>query len=424
MKEDFVQAIWRYQLFNQQQFIGTNGQQIQVLQPGTLNIDAGPDFISAKIIIDGLLWVGNVEIHVKSSDWNKHHHQNDSAYNNVILHVVYVDDAEFCKTANDLLLTTLELKSYIDADVLNNYEQLASDLREIPCKHWWSRIEVPIIEKWLERMCVSRYEQKCATLYSRLKELNMHWDQLFFEILSRQLGFFVNAEAMELLAQSIKIEWIQKIQHEPLSVEALLFGQAGMLARSFSDDYPNALKKEYAFLQKKYAIKPLQNISWKFSKLRPYNFPTIRIAQLSSIMLKHPRLMSDCLNIHKVSEAYRFFEAEPHEYWSTHYTFDKHSKISNKNIGIDSINQMILNTLCSLWILYARVKNEELYLEKAFDLMEELKPEDNRFVKLFSSTQYKFKNSAHSQGLRFLKEYYCDEKKCLTCSIGINGLKL
>ncbi len=424
MNEDFVQAVWKHQLFNQQEFKTTNGQSIRVVHPGTLNTDAGPDFNSAKVFIDNLLWVGNVEIHVHSSDWNKHHHYTDSAYNNVILHVVYIDDVEFCKTANDLLLTTLVIKPYLNSELVENYQLLLADLREIPCKHWWLRMEEPIVEKWLERMCVSRYEQKCILLRERLFALNGHWDQLFFEILSRQLGFFVNAEPMEQLAQSIKTEWIQKLAYQPLSIEALLFGQAGMLNRNFDDNYPNELKNEYAYLQKKYNIKPIVNTNWKFSRLRPSNFPTIRIAQLAAILIKHPRLFSDCLNIQKAKDAYHFFDVEVYTYWESHYTFDRETKEKGKKIGQDSIEQILLNTLCLLWILYANVKGEEVYLEKAFDLMEILKPEENRFVKSFAETQFKFRNSIHSQGLRFLKENYCDEKKCLTCSIGINGLKL
>lgn len=424
MKEDFVQTVWKFQLFNQQEFKSIDGQSIRIVHPGYSHINAGPDFIAAKIYIDDLLWVGNVEIHTHSSEWYAHHHQHDEAYNNVILHVVFSYDGKPCYTQNNSCLNTLELKSYIDKSIIEKYEQLAEDMRVLPCKHWWNKIDESIIEQWLERMCISRLEVKCEEYSERLMHLNQHWDQLFFEILARQLGFHVNSEPMERLARSIRTEWFQKNTDNPLFIEAILFGQAGMLNRKFVDEYPNRLKEEYQFISKKFDLQALENSTWKFSKLRPSNFPSIRIAQLASILQKHPRFFSECLAIDTIEEAYDFFNVGTHNYWDTHYVFEKESKAKEKNIGEESIYQLILNCICTVWILYGNIKNEDAYIQKALDLMEILKVENNRYVSMFYETEYHFSNCIHSQGLRYLWEYYCDDKKCLNCTIGIQGLKL
>ncbi len=424
MKEDFVQMVWKFQLFNQKEFTSIDGQKIRVVHPGYSHINAGPDFIASKIYIDDLLWVGNVEIHVNSSEWYSHHHHKDAAYNNVILHVVYKVDGKPCFTQNNTQLNTLVLSEYIDAAVLQKYRQLAEDMRVLPCKHWWTKIDESVVEHWLERMCISRLEEKCDEYSVRLTHLNEHWDQLFLEILARQLGFHVNSEPMARLARSIRTEWFQKNVDNPLFVEAILFGQAGMLNRSFKDEYPNQLKDEYHFISKKLDLTPLEQSTWKFSKLRPSNFPTIRIAQLAAILQKHPRFFSDCLDLTSLEEAFVFFDVRTHKYWDTHYVFDKEGAVKEKRLGEESIYQIILNCICTVWILYGNKKNEEGYVQKALDIMEVLKVENNRYVAMFNETGYNFSNCIHSQGLRYLWEYYCDDKKCLNCTIGIQGLKL
>lgn len=424
MKEDFVQTVWKFQLFNQKEFTSIDGQKIRVIHPGYSHINAGPDFIASKIYIDDLLWVGNVEIHTHSNEWYAHNHQNDAAYNNVILHVVFKYDGKPCLTQNNRQLNTLVLSDYIDSSILERYQQLAEDMRVLPCKHWWTHIDKSVVEQWLLRMCISRLEQKCEELTSRLMVLNEHWDQLFFEILARQLGFHVNSEPMERLARSLATEWFQKNVDNPLFVEAILFGQAGMFNRNFKEEYPNELKREYEFLSSKFNLNPIEHSTWKFSKLRPLNFPTIRIAQLAAILQQHPRLFRECIELEDTKEAISFFDVKTHAYWQTHYVFDRTSNFKEKRIGDESLNQLLLNTLCIIWILYGNNKDEPHYIQKAIELMEEIKVEQNRYVSIFNETSYNFSNAIHSQGLRFLWENYCDEKKCLTCSIGIQGLKL
>lgn len=423
MKEDFVQTIWKYQLLTTKQLFSTDGKPIEVIQAGSSHINAGPDFISAKIKIDGILWVGNVEIHVKASEWYQHQHHRDPAYNNVILHVVFINDVEACYTQNNLALNTLELEPYIDEQMLVNYERLVADLRTLPCKNWWNKIDKPIVDNWLIRLCIERLMQKCETLKTRLNQLHAHWDQLFFEVVARQLGFHINSEPMERLARSIQIEWIQKLHGQPHSIEALFFGQAGMLQRSFKDEYPNILKKEYAYLKKKYKLNPMDASTWKFARLRPSNFPTIRIAQLASIFTMYPRFFSDVISVKEIEKTLHFFEVKIPDYWNNRFVFDKESVPQPKRLGADSVEQLLLNTVCHIWLLYGDVKEEEEYKLKCLQLMERLKPEENRFTEPFKDCNFAISSSIHSQGQRFLWENYCDHKKCLTCSIGIHGLK-
>lgn len=424
MKEDFVQAIWKYQLLNSKVLISESGQVIKVQYPGFQHINSGPDFSNARLIIDNMLWVGNVEIHTKSSEWYNHHHHLDPAYNNVILHVVFEDDLKPCLTENNFILNTLVIKNYVDDAIMDKYSVLVEDMRQLPCSSWWNKIDDEIINHWLTRMCLDRFELKSKQYKARLKQLNEHWDQLFFEIVARQMGFHVNAEPMEQLAKSIKVEWIQKLIDQPESIEAIFFGQAGMLNRSFKDDYPQRLKSEYLFQKQKFNIKSIAIESWKYARMRPNNFPNIRIAQLSAIFSNNPRFFTVCLDMDDLSEIQDFFKVQPNDYWSSHYLFDKESKNSTKVLGADSIDQLILNTICYLWFLYGDIKADLRFIDKSLSLMEDLKPESNRFVNVFSVCNFPIKNAMQSQGLRYLWENYCDEKKCLTCSIGIHGLKL
>lgn len=423
MKEEFVHAVWKYQLFNKKNLTTVDGHVIEIVHPGFSHINAGPDFLSAKIIIDGILWAGNVEIHVHSYEWNQHKHQHDPVYNNVILHVVFEDDGRVYHTQNGIPLNTFIIKPHIERNTLLAYQNLAEDMRVLPCVAWWNKLDKTIVENWLIRLCIERLMQKCGVLKARLQLMNEHWDQLFFEMVARQLGFHVNAEPMERLARSIKIEWVQKLCDQPLSIEALFFGQAGMLHRSFEEEYPKALQKEYRYLQQKYQLEPMDVSNWKFSRLRPSNFPSIRIAQLASIFRTKPRFFSEVLLIEDFTQVENFFQVTLPSYWDTHYRFDKESVWQLKHLGEDSLQQLMLNTVCLVWLLYGDVKDEEAYKIRCLQLMERMNAEKNRYTEKFQECQYELGSSIQSQGIRFLWENYCDNKKCLTCSIGIHGLK-
>lgn len=424
MREEFVQTVWKYQLFDRNNLRTTNGSNIEIIHQGFLQHHSGPDFSAARILIDGMLWIGNVEIHVTSKEWNQHRHFLDPAYDNVILHVVYSDDKEICKTITGRELPCLEISKRIPGDILERYEQLANDFRVFPCAKYWKKIPNSEINAWLIQLALQRIEEKLEPVKSRLSDTKFHWEQVCFELLAKQLGFHVNAEPMLRLARSLPIEIIQKNADKPRLIEALLYGQAGMLNRKFVDDYPNQLKQDYSFLKKKYQLKEIDQSTWKFARLRPLNFPTIRIAQLAAILSHQTSFFYSCLTMHDANSLSDIFKKQINEYWYNHYVFDKESKWSSKTLGQDSIDNILMNTIILLWFTYGQQKNESTYVSKAVEYLEKAKPENNVYTNMFNELEFKFNSAIQTQGVRFLWENYCDEKKCLNCSIGIKSLNI
>jgi hypothetical protein len=424
MREEFVQTVWKYQLFNRNQLRTSNGSSIEIIHQGFLQHHSGPDFSAARILIDGMLWVGNVEIHVNAKEWNQHRHFADPAYDNVILHVVYNDDHEVCKTNAGTVLPCLEIAKLIPADIIVRYERLANDYRVFPCAKYWSLIPKSEINDWLVQLALQRIEEKLEPIKLRLSDTKFHWEQVCFELIAKQLGFHVNAEPMLRLARSLPIEIIQKNANQPRLIEALLFGQAGMLNRTFIDDYPNQLKQDYLFLKKKYQLKEIDQMTWKFARLRPLNFPTIRIAQLAAIFNHQTNFFYSCLLMDDANSLISIFKKNLNEYWLNHYVFDKESKRSVKTLGQDSIENVLMNTVVLLWFSYGQQKNESTYVSKAVEYLEKASAENNVYTNMYKDLDYKLNNALESQGLRFLWENYCDEKKCLNCSIGIKSLNI
>jgi hypothetical protein len=424
MREEFVQTVWKYQLFNRNQLRTSNGSSIEIIHQGFLQHHSGPDFSAARILIDGMLWVGNVEIHVNAKEWNQHRHFADPAYDNVILHVVYNDDHEVCKTNAGSVLPCLEIAKLIPADIIERYERLANDYRVFPCAKYWSLIPKSEINDWLVQLALQRIEEKLEPIKLRLSDTKFHWEQVCFELIAKQLGFHVNAEPMLRLARSLPIEIIQKNANQPRLIEALLFGQAGMLNRTFIDDYPNQLKQDYLFLKKKYQLKEIDQTTWKFARLRPLNFPTIRIAQLAAIFNHQTNFFYSCLLMDDANSLISIFKKNLNEYWLNHYVFDKESKRSVKTLGQDSIENVLMNTVVLLWFSYGQQKNESTYVSKAVEYLEKASAENNVYTNMYKDLDYKLNNALESQGLRFLWENYCDEKKCLNCSIGIKSLNI
>lgn len=424
MREEFVQTVWKYQLFDRNQLRTTNGASIEIVHQGFLQHHSGPDFSAARILIDGMLWVGNVEIHVTAKEWNQHRHFVDPAYDNVILHVVYTDDKEICKTNTGRELPCLEISKRIPNDIVERYEQLANDFRVFPCAKYWKKIPYSEINSWLVQLALQRIEEKIEPIKLRLTDTKFHWEQVCFELIAKQLGFHVNAEPMLRLARSLPIEIIQKNADQAKIIEALLYGQAGMLNRKFNDDYPNQLKQDYLFLKKKYQLKEIDQSTWKFARLRPLNFPTIRIAQLAAILSHQTNFFQSCLNLDDTSNLIDKFKREINPYWLNHYVFDKESKRCVKMLGHDSIENVLMNTIVLLWFSYGQHKNESIFVSRAIEYLEKLEPENNVYTNMYKELGYKLNNALQTQGLRFLWENYCDEKKCLNCSIGIKSLNI
>lgn len=424
MKEDFVQAIWKHQLYSKADLKTIDGNTVQVLKPGVWHSDAGPDFHTAQVIIGNTHWVGNVEIHLSSKDWYRHRHHLDPAYNNVILHVVFTHDGSVCMSECGEAIQTLELSPYIDQKILDRYSIIMQDLNPLPCVDSWGSIDSLSIHHWLTRMCIERFEEKSSNCIQKLMLNKVHWEQFTFELLASQFGFHVNAIPMERVARSIPIEILLKNIDKPLFVEALLFGQAGFLNQHFHDDYPKSLKSEYEFQRKKYNLKTIEGLVWKNSRMRPNNFPHIRLAQFAAVIKSHPLFYRDFLSMQSYAELKSFFKVPIDPYWNEHHHFLKSSNYSVKNLGDDAIEKIILNSITLLWVCYAKYKNEAFFIDKAIEWLEGVKAEKNRYTEAFDKTGFISENAVHSQGLRHLWQHYCDHKKCVHCNIGLKHLKL
>ncbi|HPD64462.1 MAG TPA: DUF2851 family protein [Bacteroidia bacterium] len=414
MKEELLQFVWKYQLFEKRSMQTTEDEPIEVVFPGIHNQDAGPDFLEAKIRIGDKLWAGNVEIHLKSSDWNRHGHQHDPAYQNIILHVVYEDD----EPNVFLTIPKFLLKYRIPDHLKRNYQALMISAEKIPCHEMISSVDRMTIYSWLQRMTAERFEVRNDYIINLLNKTS-DWHESFYVAVARSFGYRVNADAFEKLALLTPQKLIARHKNNLLQVEALLFGQAGMLDENFSDDYPNRLKAEYQFLQAKYQLKGMKKSEWKFARLRPADFPTIRIAQFSMLLHKVSSLFSAIIEANKDKDLKDFFHTEVSSYWLNHYQFDHQSESKKrKRLGISTINRIVINAVIPFLFSYGKQKDESLLTSKAFQLLENLPAEKNSILGYWEAIGLKNDHAADSQALLHLKKHYCDQKKCLSCSIG------
>lgn len=421
--EEFLHFIWQFRLYGAQKLYTTAGETIEVLQQGALNKNAGPDFTKAKLIIGGTTWVGNVEINIKSSDWLLHNHQVDSAYENVILHVVYEDDEPIYRQ-DGTELPVLVLKGLFPPYLLDNYEQLITAANNFPCEKQIHLVDEFLIDGFLSRVLVERLELKSKEVYSKLNDLKGDWDETFYHFMARNFGFKVNAIPMEMLAQSLPQQLFAKHKDNPLQIEALIFGQAGFLNQSFEEEYPNQLKSEYQFLQKKYNLKPIDISLWKFMRMRPQNFPTLRLAQFAALIINSNHLFSKVLVMRDYRNSQVLFENLPvNPFWKTHYHFNKKAEKVSLQMGKSSIQNILINTLSLFLFAYGKALNQENYVTRSFYLLENVPSENNVIVKQYENAGVVIKNAFYSQAILQLKKKYCNEKKCLSCGIGIKLLK-
>ena len=319
--EDFLHYVWQFRSFDYNELKTSAGENLEIINTGLLNRNAGPDFNHAKIKIGDTLWAGNVEIHLKSSDWLKHNHQTDQSYENVILHVVYEHDTEI-KRIDGTVLPVLELKSRIKQELINKYENLFLTLTDFPCAAQIKQVDRLIVDSFLSRTLVARFEEKTHAVNETLNELKGDWDETFYRFMARNFGFKVNALPFELLAKAVPQSIYAKHKDNPIQIEALVFGAAGFLKDKFTEAYPQKLKTEFEFLQKKYRIKPLEASIWKFMRMRPQNFPTIRLAQFAALILKSNHLFSKIIEIKKVADLHTLFDALPvNDYWENALSF-------------------------------------------------------------------------------------------------------
>ena len=404
-------------LFNSGELRTTNGEPLEILKPGLHNHDAGPDFFNALVKIGDTLWAGNVEIHLKSSGWKNHAHDHDPAYDNVILHVVYDHDEEI-KRNHGGSLPTLELKNKFDQRLWNKYEELIESHEWIPCQHHIATVDQFTINNWLDRLLTERLERKTEAIFSSLRQNNFNWEETFYHHLAKNFGFMLNALPFEMLAKSIPMSCLSKHKDHLMQIEALLFGQAGMLDRSFNDDYPNSLKREYVFLKNKFRLSPAATQQWKFLRLRPVNFPTIRIAQFAQLIHHSSHLFTKILECESLADIYRYFDFEISDYWKSHVVFDKLTTVHSRHPGENTIQNIVINTIVPFLFAYGKSRQTGIHQHRAIKFLEEIPEEKNSIISGWKKTGIHPGSAYHSQGLLQLKNEYCAEKKCLTCAIG------
>ncbi|MFQ5334956.1 MAG: DUF2851 family protein [Flavobacteriales bacterium] len=421
MTEEFLHYVWRYQLWDTPHLRTVDGQNLSVVSPGTQNSDAGPDFFNAKVRIGSTLWAGNVEIHLSGSDWEKHGHGDDSAYDNVVLHMVFRHDRQAVNRSGRPL-PTLVAEGQLDSKVYKRYEDLQKNLWA-PCSGRINRVDKLVVNNWLERLLVERLERKSAYIAKLLAHTNNDWAEAFYIALAGNFGFSVNALPFELLAKGLKQNILARHRNNLMQVESLLFGNAGMLEREFKDAYPRMLQREYHILKEKYSLKPGEKHLWKYLRLRPGNFPTIRIAQFAALISSSESLFSRVLDTGDVKKLHTFFRVCASEYWSSHYTFDKPSPPRMKKLGDFAISTLLINTVLPVKFLYGRSTGDEGCCERAVDMIAQLPPENNTVIRKWQDFGITAGTALQSQALLELRKNYCVEKKCLNCAIGLKILE-
>jgi hypothetical protein len=421
MTEEFLHYIWMFRRYDPELTL-ISGEHLIVLDPGIHNSDSGPDFFNARIRIGKTLWAGNVEIHVNGSDWMRHGHHTDSAYNSVILHVVWNSDT-LVKRSNGLALPVLELNGKFPESLWKTYLGFLSSRQWIPCEALLRHTDSLRVHAWLDRLLVSRLERKSAAVEEALAFSEKDWTQTFYRLLATQLGFKLNNLAFAMLAQSLPYPLLARHADDLFQVEALIFGQAGMLEADFHDDYPNRLRKEYKHLRHKFGLKPIDAHLWKFMRLHPGNFPTLRLAQFASILHRTGSSADLLFEAGDRAVYLGLFSSEASEYWTTHYLFDKPSAPRRKSLGSASADLLLINLVAPLLLTYGKRKHEPAFTERALDLLMQIKGEDNSIIRHWASLGMDVSSAAFTQALLELKTSYCDRKKCLECLIGSELMK-
>ena len=426
MHEDFLHHVWKYQKFKANNHLNTQGNEaIQILAIGVHNTSSsGPDFLNARIKIGDQQWAGSVEIHINSSDWYAHGHEDDPNYDNVILHVVWEEDVEIYRS-NKEAIPCLELKTLVDPSTKINYDSLVGRIsNSINCEKSFSTFDDFTLNSWFDRLYIERLEVKTKTISTLLEENQSHWEDALFKLLCKNFGLNKNGEAFLDIAHQLGFKTILKHQHSVLELESLLLGTGRFLDDEFEESYTRQLKSNYDFLKHKYDLKP-SKYKADFFRLRPDNFPTIRLAQLAKIYHQTPQLFQAVINAKTKKELYSLFKVELGEFWNIHYSLTKRSPSKKKRLSTSFIELLIINTIIPLKFYYEKQKGEVDY-EVLFDIMRDLKPEQNSKVNVFETLRAKTNTSAfNSQALLHLKLNYCDKNYCLKCHLGqklINGL--
>lgn len=413
MNEKLFQYIWQHLYFNRQHLQTVGGQLVEIIFQGTINHHQGPDFLNARIRIDEAVWAGNVELHLAESDWLAHGHQHDNLYRNVILHVV-------AGKLNKLPVTnipTISLEGRIPGQLLERYAGLYKNPASIACKGLLDKVPPITFIQCTERMLIEKWERRYEYMQSLLKLTGYHFDETFWWMLAGNFGVPVNAQAFEMTARSIPYKIMQTVRHDLMLLEALLLGQAGLLDKIFADAYPAYLKKEYRFLQHKHQLKKgIFPVS--FLRMRPANFPTIRLAQLATLLHQHQAVFSEIKECTSLKELFSLLAVSASDYWDNHYLPDEPGDNRRKVLGKEMISNLLINTILPVMYGFGKINNLESLKQRALDWLQLLPAENNAVTRLFSDTPFPNKKAFDSQALIHLKKHYCDEKRCLECAVG------
>lgn len=416
MNEDLLHTIWKYKLIGTIDFIGSKGEIIKVISIGEHNQDSGPDFFNSKIEINGILLVGNLEVHIKTSDWLKHNHQVNKAYDNLVLHVVYEHDVELPQNLS-YNVSVLELKNYIKPALLQQYQVIDASKQKIACGKSIALVEPIIWKSWLDRLAITRLEEKTNYITSIFNSVNHNFEETLYILLCRNFGFKINNEAFELLAKSTPYNVLRKYADNPNQMEAMLFGNAGFLDELFEDKYPKQLQNEFEFLKHKHQLIPLKKEIWKFSKTRPVNFPTIRISQLVSLISKQQSLYHFIESKPSLNELRFFFDVETNSYFKSHFKFDVVVTESSKKLGNTAFESIVINTIVPFLFFVSKQNSINDLRDYAFDLLSAIAPEVNTKTKEYIKLGIKPENALESQALIQLFDSFCSAKACLRCNV-------
>ena len=428
--EILLHYCWKHKIFPLRELTTTDGHAVEVIDPGLHNRHAGPDFFNAKVRINGTLWVGNVEIHEKSSDWYAHGHHHDNAYNNVILHVAEVIDADM-QTSDGQFIPQMQFE--VPCEVKEHYKELLSEDQYPPCYRIIPGLTRLLVHSWMSALQTERLEQKTEAIRHRVQQCEGSWENGYFMTLARNFGFGVNGDAFELWSKNIPLMAVAHHRDDLFQIEAIFMGQAGLLELdmipqryqqdALQEGYFTKLRNEYLYLQHKFKLTPMNGSIWKFLRLRPQNFPHIRIAQLATLYHEQRAGLSQliaCENIEQLRDCLTTYVTP---YWETHYIFGSTSCKMEKHLSPSSLNLLMINTAIPMLFAYGRYHMKEMLCDRAFDFLEQLKAENNHITRMWQSCGLDVMNAGDSQALIQLKKEYCDKKDCLRCRFGYEYLK-
>lgn len=415
--EDLLQFIWASRLFEHHALRTTDGRAVEILKPGRIQRNSGPDLLDAQVRIDGQLWAGTVEVHLRSSEWNAHGHQFDPAYENVVLHVVYEHDAEV-RTLRGNVLPTIELLPRVSSESIALHHGLMRDQGFVPCASKLDRVDKTRSSPWLERVLVERLERKTIEVEKLYHALAADAAETLYHMLARAFGLKVNAEPFGMLAHALPLRIAQKYRDDGRRTEALLFGQAGLLQVDFVDEYPRTLQQEHALLAGLHGLRPAPVAAWKFGRMRPVNFPTIRIAQLAQVLMRCEGALPDLLQAGRVGDIHQLLDVSASDYWNDHYRFDVPSDPKPKRLGRVGSDHIIINAIVPVLFALGRIRGDQALADRAMELLEQLPPEANTILQGWEALGLKSDTAARGQALLELKNTYCSARRCLSCGIG------